>query len=542
MKSRATPERGRTSDEKAMTGRVAPLGSTFVVLVALLLGRLGGLIRELIVAPLFGASAEVDALIAARTVPDLILIVFTTGTINSVVVPALSHLSAGHDDVPDNAWQAVSAVCNWLLMLALGVTLIGLLFPQNFLALVTPGLDPIRVTEAARLLRIMLPMAVLATLGAIFGALLTFRERFGLPSSRAAIINASIIVSTLLFWKTLGIASVAVGWLVGALLQFLILVPLASRSAVHYRISLDFRVPGAKYVWGLMLPILVAQFLFYGRYFVERQFASWLPVGSLAQLNYAYRISSIPWFILANAVTTVYVTAFSKHSADNNLPSLLESLGQSLRIIAIGTIPCMVIFIGLAQPTIQILLQRGAFEASDTLAIAGLLQWYGISLLASSLIVLFSQVFYAMQDGITPVIALGTGVLLQWVSTAVLVPWFDTVGVVVGTCVGLFSTTVTLSVILKRKLPEVKTNWATSMLARVLYAGLGMFLVCTPLYAGLTKLVPDWPFWMNYFISIGVGVAVYMVIIWSLQVPEIHLVFAYARQRFGDIERSLSWR
>lgn len=541
MESEPLSVQDEMSGKEALPIGVNPVGSTFVVVAVLLFGRLGGLIRELIVAPLFGAGAEVDALVAARTVPDLILIIATAGAVNSVIVPALSHLSGGQDDVSDDAWQAISVACNWLLVLALGITVLGVLFPQAFLALVASGLDPMRATLSAKLLQVMLPVTVLATASAILGALLNYRGYFGLPSSRAVIINGAIIAITLLFWRSLGIASVAVGWLVGAFLQFVILIPLATQSAIRYKLSLDPRGPGAKHVLGLMVPIFVSQLFFYGRYVVERWFASWLPEGSLAQLNYAYRISAIPWLILVNSVTTVYITTFSKQVADDNLSSLLRSFGQGLRIVAIGIAPCIAVFVGLARPTVQILLQRGAFGISDTLATASLLQWYGISLFAWSLVALFSQVCYAMRDGITPAVALGVGLVLQWASTVLLISRLGKLGVAIGTCVGLFSAVAVLIATLKRKLPmmEISSGWATSMLARVLYAGLGMLFLCILLYGGLTKLVPAWPYWMSYSVSVGIGGTAYMAILWCFRVPEVRLVIARICQRLG-IQRSVS--
>lgn len=510
-----------STDPASGTPSYRPASSAVLVVVMLLLGRFGGLVRDLIIAPLFGAGAEVDALVAARTVPELLLALVTAGAVTSGFLPALSYLSKGGSRLPDEGVKAISVVANWLLTLTVLLTLCGWLFPGALVDLVTPGLDPERHQAAASLLRVIMPVTVLVTAAAILGAWLNFRGHFALPSARAVVTNVTIIAFTLVLGRSLGIVSVAIGWVAGAFLQVVLLVPAARRSGAQYRWSLDLRGQHTLEICRIIAPIVLAQLLLYGRVLVERQFGSWLPAGDLAYLSYAYRIGTAPMMIVTNAIITVFLPVFSARATVGDQAGLRAAMGQSIRLMVIGTLPFVVVFSVLPGPTIRVLMEHGAFGPSDTATTATLLSWYAVALVGASFTMLLSQIFYAQRKGPLALFAVTVGLVVQVGVTALLIPSFEARGVAVGTALGFVASALVLAAILARSLAASPGAWKPIREARLLGPAVGMFVLFLAVDPTLEALGFSPSPMARYGLSVGLGMLLYATILWRLEIPEV---------------------
>ncbi len=488
----------------------------------LLLGRIGGLVRDLIVAPLFGAGSEVDALVAARTVPDLILTLVTAGAVSSGFLPGLTYLSRGEDRLPEEGVRAISVLANWLLLATLALSLLGALVPRLLVRLVAPGLDAGVESLAGRLLRIMVPVIVLVTIAALLGAYFNFRGRFALPSARALVTNLTIVLLALALSRRLGVAAVALGWTAGAAVQVGLMLAASRRVGVQYRPAFALSTPHVGYLWRMILPVVLSQVLLYGRFLVERQFASWLPVGALAYLNYAYRIGTAPMLIVANAITTVYLPLFSRQVARGESEGLTGSFAQSLSLLLLGVCPFVAVFVILPEPVIATLLQHGAFGAADSAATARLLRWYALTLLASSLLALCLQVLYAHHRGARSLVAVGTGIVVQIASTAALVGRFGVDGVALATGIGLSASVVVLVALLSPSLPEGVWRELGPRVAKIVVAAAAMAGVL----GAVVRLVPS----SRLVLPLLAGGVTYAVVLEVLRVPELAMVHRKLRE------------
>jgi len=505
------------------TGSAATI-SAMVVLVVLVLGRVGGLVRDLVVAPLFGAGAEVDALVAARTVPELFLALVTSGAVTAGFLPALSYLSGGKDRLPADGVKAISVISNWLVLITVFFAALGILFPRALLAVATPGIDGYTATRAAFFLRVMMPVVVLVTVAAIQGAHLNFHGRFALPMARVAVTNVTIILLTILFARSWGIVAVAVGWVIGAMLQLVILLPAMARLRVQYRLSFDLRADHVRYLAVLMLPIVLAQLLDYGRILVERQFGSLLPEGSLACLNYALRIGTAPVLIVVLSVSTVFFPLFSRLAASGDEHGLVRSIAQSFRLSILGISPFLVVFSIFPDSTVSLLLGHGAFGAEDIAITARLLRWYSLTLVGASVTAMLSQVLYAEKRGGAALAAAAAGVAVQVVATVLTVSSLGVVAVPIGTGLGYFTTSLVLATRVKARLPLRRDQWTSAMLDRVCSATLIMWLAAFGMRRlGIAVGFPvRFPF--SDVVAFVCAGTLYVAMLWGFGIPEIRKI------------------
>ncbi len=522
---KASRPRGATgSNQKGSPAGVvgAPAKAALAVLAMLLLGRLGGLLRDLIVAPLFGAGPEVDALVAARTGPELVLALVTSGAIVSGLLPAIAHLSKGKDQLPRDGVRVISAIANWLALLTALFTLAGMAAPRFVLALLTPGLDAARLALAESMLRIMLPVTFFVTVAAILGAFFNDRGRFVLPSARALVTNTTIIAATLLLAPRFGIASVALGWTFGSFLQILLLLPSAVRIDLQYRIGhWRLSLAEAAPILRLMAPILASQLMIYGRVLLERFFASGLPAGELACLDYAYRLGTAPMLIVANAVNTVYLPLFSKLGAAGRFTELDAHFKRSVRLTMIGILPYFIVLTFFSALPLQVLLEHGSFSAAETAKTAPLLALYSMTLVGFSLAALFSQVLYGLRRGSAVLAGMGVGLAAQFAVTYGCLGWIGSAAVPVGTGGGFLVSAALLLRWIRRSLGPAKEGSGRLHSGAVLAAGGAMLLVSVAANRLLNLLPVVWPVsWSPQLASVGFGLATYGAALWFLKVPE----------------------
>src|SRR5687768_11888868 len=123
-----------------------------LVVIGFILSRVLGLVRDIIVAALFG---QVDVFFAASQPPETVFYVIAGGALGSAFIPTFVGYLA--KDQRDEAWKMASIVTNLLtLVLIVVCVLAGIFAPQLVQFVLAPKFDAAKVVETAALMRIML--------------------------------------------------------------------------------------------------------------------------------------------------------------------------------------------------------------------------------------------------------------------------------------------------------------------------------------------------------------------------------------------------
>ena len=101
--------------------------------------------------------------------------------------------------------------------------------------------------------------------------------------------------------------------------------------------------------------------------------------------------------------------------------ALRTTLGQALRAVMALTVPAACGLILLGRPLLQLLYQRGAFDAAATDAVLVALRFYALGLMGHACLELAARAFFAQQDTVTPLYlaiasaaaSIGLGILLM---------------------------------------------------------------------------------------------------------------------------------
>ncbi len=477
-----------------------------IVMVAFVLSRALGLLREVVIGSQFGTSRELDAYLAAFRIPDLIFQLIAGGALGSAFIPTFtSYLAHGNEE---EAWRLASSVLNIVAIVLIScAALAGIFAPHLVAHVVVPGFSSDEQALTVGLMRIMLIAPVVFGISGIAMGILNSFQHFLLPALAPAMYNLAIVAGAVFLAPTMGVYGLAIGVVAGSVLHLLIQLPELLRRGLTYRPLLDIAHPGEREVGRLMLPRVLGLATVQVNFLVNTLLASGLADGSLAALNYAWMLMLLPQGIFAMAIATAAFPTLSELAAREELGELRATLSEALRLILYLSIPASVALIVLAEPLIQLLLQRGRFDPSSTQVVAWALRFYALGLLAHSALEILTRAFYSLHDTRTPVL-IGVGaMILNIILSVILIGPLLHGGLALANSVATIVETLVLLTILRGRLEGVDG-------ARLLRSGLKIGLAALVMSIGVSwfgGIVPGSSILVRGGGAILFGGAVYVV-------------------------------
>ncbi len=165
------------------TGGVSLLKSASTVSLLTLLSRITGLVRELLMAATFGASAMTDAFNVAFRIPNLFRRLFAEGAFSQAFVPVLASTKVQQGDVATRALiDRVATLLAWVLVL---VCVVGVVAAPWLVWAMASGLkkDPAGYDAAVLMTRFMFPYIGFMSMVALASGVLNTWRRGSRPGA-----------------------------------------------------------------------------------------------------------------------------------------------------------------------------------------------------------------------------------------------------------------------------------------------------------------------------------------------------------------------
>ena len=373
---------------------------------ATMLSRIMGMVRDMVVSRLFGAGLYTDAFFAAFQIPNMLRRFFAEGALTSAFVPTFSewYTKKGEDEA-----RALANVCFTVLTLVMAsITILGIIFSPQIVHLMFPGFaaNPEKVTVTILLNRLMFPYIFFVSLVALCMGILNTVRHFFTPAISTVFLNLSMILAALLLHDRfqVPIVSLAVGVLIGGLLQLALQLPVLYKKGFPIRPDFNFRHPAVKRIGLLMGPSLFGVGVYYLNITVGSILASLLPEGSVSYLYYAQRLFEFPQGIFTVSVAQAVLPSMSRQAAAGDMDALKESLSYGVRLTLFITIPAMAGLIICATPIFSLLFMGGAFDYAKAVNCGLALVYYSLGLTFVALVRVLVPAFYALKDTKTPVL------------------------------------------------------------------------------------------------------------------------------------------
>ena len=517
--------------------------ASYLVSVAVFISRVLGLAREIVFTHLFGGSRAYDCFIAAFRAPNLLRDLFAEGALSTAFVTTFSKTQ--ESDGEEAAWALGRKVVTLTAAFMTLVSLAGMFFSAQIMAVMTSGFSPADQAFAARLALIMFPFILMVSLAALSMGMLNARRVFFLPALASCFFNlGSVVAGVALAWwidPSFGpqaLAGMAGGVLVGGLLQWLVQAPALRRPGFRFRPDFRWRHPGVRKVLGLMGPAVIAGSAVQINVLVNTSFASYLAEGSMVWLNTAFRLMMFPLGVFGVAVGTVALPELARLAAQGKQAEFGARIGDGLRLVFFLDIPSALGLIALADPVVSLIYEHGRFGAYDRSMAAVALQAYSLGLLGYSALKILAPAFYAIDRRNLPMfVSLGSVVLNAGLNAWLIFGCgFDHRALAASTAVVATVNFLALHLLLRRAVGSLGDKRMLGELARVMPAGLAMAAACY----GLWHLSSGWflgagRLWQAGWVTaaVGLGAAVYFGLCTLLRVEEARIVVAGVRRKLG---------
>ena len=290
------------------------VSAALIISIGNVASRVLGLVRETVIAYLFGATGFVSVFRVAATIIQTLYDFLVGGMVSAALVPVFSDFAAKENK--DELWRVASVVINVLaVLLALAVLVLEFFAPQLVWVL-GGGYTPELQQAAVDMLRLVLPAVFFLGMSGVITGLLYALKRFTYPAFTTVAYNAGIVLVALALSPILGINSLILGIILGSAAQVMLQLP--GLRDLRYRIAIDFSHPALRQILKLYAPVVAGLSISVVSVAIDRNLASHTGEQSLAWMQDATVLIQFPLGLVATAISFAILPTLSQQSTVNS--------------------------------------------------------------------------------------------------------------------------------------------------------------------------------------------------------------------------------
>ena len=423
--------------------------SSFIVMVINMLSRILGLVREMIIGSVFGASGMTDAYVSATKIPNFFTTLFGEGSLGTVFIPIYNR--GLEEKGKEKTDEFVFSILNLIIAFTSTMSVIMILFSKQILKITTGFADPERFEAANGLLKIVAFYFLFIALSGVVSSLLNNYKKFAVAASMGIVFNLVIIVGTLLLKNKMGIYGLGVAYLLSGVFQLLMMLPQFFQIMKTYKFVFNLKDPYVKEMFVLMVATLIGIFGYQINEIVDNRFATMLPAGTASALNYASRLYLLPIGVFAISLSVVIFPTLSRAVVKNKRKKVRKVVQEGLAMLAFLIVPSSVILFGYAREIVTLVYKRGHFSNKAVTLTSETLQFYALGLLFFSTIHLLTRSHYVYKDRKLPVISSFIGIFTNILLDFLLYKQYRHVGLTFATSFAAMINFLILFVSLQRR-------------------------------------------------------------------------------------------
>lgn len=457
--------------------------ASLIMMISVLLSRIIGLAREMVIAYIGGAGGAVDAYQVAFIIPEILNHVLASGFLSITFIPIFSGYLARRQEA--EGWRIFSLILTVFGLLLLILLGLAMWFTPELMMIAGFESDQLS-TAAVRMTRIILPAQFFFFVGGMLMAVQFARERFLIPALAPLIYNAGIIAGGLALSPWLGMEGFSWGVLGGAVLGNFAVQLIGARSVgMRFRPCFQFRHPDLKRYIFLTLPLMLGLTMTFSTELFSRLFGSYLPAGSVSSLNYSLRLMFVLVGVFGNAAGVASYPYLARLLVENRISEMTQLLDNTLRFIFL-VIPFSVLLIVLRYESVRLVFQRGRFDEAATALTAHVLVFVLIGTVGFAAQTIVSRGYYASQNTLLPAV-FGTFAVIVTLPVYFLgMKWMGVAGVALGLSVSALFQAGLLYVLWNRHIGSRSTPAMLLYLIRVILISLAIGAILWIFHEALT--------------------------------------------------------
>ncbi len=377
--------------------------ASFIMMASVALSRMTGLLREMSIAYFGGTGGHVDAYQVAFVIPEILNHILASGFLSVTFIPLFSKYIVEKNE--DKGWEAFSAILSCFGTVLLVLIIIAFYFAPDIVDIIAPGLyDPETKALAVRMTRIIIPAQFFFFTGGMFMAVQFAKEKFTIPALAPVIYNIGIIFGGIILSPYVELEGFSWGVLGGAFSgNFLLQYYGAKKVKMRFKFNFNFLDKDLIQYVKLTIPLMVGLGMTFSAEFFLKFFGSYLPEGSIAGLNYGFRIMLLVVGFFGQAVSVASFPFMAKLYAEKKIDELNDLLNKTMKYISL-IIPFSVLLIIVRSEVVFLIFQRGSFNSASSDMTSDILLYLLLGSFAFSAQTIVSRGYYASLNTMTPAV------------------------------------------------------------------------------------------------------------------------------------------
>jgi putative peptidoglycan lipid II flippase len=490
----------------------------------------------------FGATQTFDAFVAAFRLPDLFFNLVVIGALSASFIPFFTDkLVRGGKNREARAFAFATTVLNTVLLVISVLCAVYAVLAPLIVPLITPGFSPEAMRLTVTLSRIMALQPPLLAISFVFSGILNSYKKFLAYALAPIFYNVGIIVGIVVLAPDWGIAGVAWGVVIGAVLHMMVQLPSVWRLGFRWRASLQWQGDDVRALTRMMIPRVIG---LGGQQFnlvVVTIVGSGLLAGSITAFHLANNVQYLPVGIFGLAFAQAAFPTLAEHVSLRRTREFVDTLTRAFRYILFFIIPLSVFFFLLRAQIVRVLFGDGAFDWEDTILTYETFGWLILSIFAQATIPLLTRAFYVWQDTKTPVIISLVSVVVNAGLAFWLAPRWGVQGLALAFSLSSIVNVVLLLSRLHWQFGSLNDREIFSSLTRIGVAALAGGLVLQLLKYPVSEVVNMQRFWGILAQAVATssgGAATYLLMCWFLQCEELQAIRKYFPRKLQLLPRS----
>jgi putative peptidoglycan lipid II flippase len=430
-----------------MSDRLAKI--VFSVAGVVLISRLLGYIREMIIAERFGTSVEYDLYLVALILPAIVYGVINFAAVY-LFVPYLSNrLTIDNQNHNELNWRQIWPSFNLTFISSLLIVVLIYFGSPYFMKIWGKDYSSEQFEQIIFLTRLTSLMILLSTSEAFMRAFLNVKKVFSYPAGGFIIFNLVSISVILLFSHQLSVKAIAIGLLTGLLFQNLFLFIKVAGFKPFNEFTAKFYNNDTKAILSTVSILIFIELINRSYVLIDRYIAGQLGDGIIAALNYSQVVVLLPESIIGFAIGAVVFPYFSdlarKESYDNFGLVYKKVISGALFVAVIIT---SFIFVN-SKEIIYLLFFRGMFDSSSVTLTSDLLLSFAPSVIALFIISASIRACYSLNKRKLVLFFTVLMFVLKFAGNFIFTYWFGYQGITMASSLSflLFASLLVLTIL-----------------------------------------------------------------------------------------------
>ena len=375
-------------------------GAAIIVMTALVVSRITGYLRTILINNLLTASQS-DSLLAAFRTTDLMYNLLVGGAIASALIPILSGYLARDEE--EDGWKAVGTFINVIFVAMFVLCILGVIFAPWVVSMTATGLTGEKRELTIQLTRILFPSVAFMMLVGMTNGVLNSYQRFAAAAYGPSIYNICVALSIFVFSR-FGVKYIAYGILASAIIYLVIQVSFALPNFKYYKPKIYWKNSGFRRLFKLAIPSLASSAIVQINILISLNFVSLFKGdGGITAYYNANDLWQLPYGIFAMGLGTALLPTLSEKLALKKVDEFKHILNNAFKTVLYLIIPSAIACVVLAEPLISVVYKWSPQIDSGRIILAGaVLVMFTAAMIAQSMVALLSRAFYANNDTKTP--------------------------------------------------------------------------------------------------------------------------------------------